>query len=241
MFFSLCWVLCAEVRSERWIWFHTTRWSAHVWITGRSHCSSTKTWRKLRRTSCQGEILWLTARWSMLVRKAINGAGRYRSLRKGFKLLRGDKRCVDYTYNWLHVPYHHISPYITLGIHWISWVKWCGPWVTISECRVFGGSTMGQARLKNLIQESQEMSLLDGILYIATMTSVRRRWSLVLKLWGGLRRRKLKVDTDAGASFFLHVAVQSRKKLVTLLVLIQLVTSEHQVNSCKIYGLWWRC
>lgn len=97
---------------------------------------------------------------------------------------------------------------------------------------------MGQARLKNLIQESQEMSLLDGILYIATMTSVRRRWSLVLKLWGGLRRRKLKVDTDAGASFFLHVAVQSRKKLVTLLVLIQLVTSEHQVNSCKIYGLW---
>ena len=71
---------------------------------------------------------------------------------------------------------------------------------------------MGQARLKNLIQESQEMSLLDGILYIATMTSVRRRWSLVLKLWGELRRRKLKVDTDAGASFFLHVAVQSRKK-----------------------------
>lgn len=77
-------------------------------------------------------------------------------------------------------------------------------------------------------QESQEMSLLDGILYIATMTSVRRRWSLVLKLWGELRRRKLKVDTDAGASLFLHVAVQSRKKhLVTLLVLIQLVMSEH--------------
>ena len=124
MFFSLCWVLCAEVRSERWIWFHTTRWSAHVWITGRSHCSSTKTWRKLRRTSCQGEILWLTARWSMLVRKAINGAGRYRSLRKGFKLLKGDKRCVDYTYNWLHVPYHHISPYITI-YHHIS------PYITI--------------------------------------------------------------------------------------------------------------
>ena len=120
----------------------------------------------------------------MLVRKAINGAGRSRSLRKGFK-----PQC------WKSVG----------EILWSLQPLFAGfPHDPLQIDRHLNPQELGP-------QASHEMSLLDGILYIATMTCVRRRWSLVLKLSGELRRRKLKVDTDAGALFFVHVVFNPEK------------------------------